>query len=125
MGDFEQGIRHLNSTDMEAAIKEFEAAVKRGASVKATCATAAKETVQDVEAIVRVLKSRKGPKDIILHSIDNLFDDGEKIFGELSAAGKVYKTADYMGSGRQLGMALRRILVGELPAAIAEASVVV
>merc|ERR1712061_848411 len=64
--DFVQGIRHLNSTDMEAAIKEFEAAVKGSASVKATCATAAKETVQDVEAIVRVLKSRKGPKDIIL-----------------------------------------------------------
>merc|ERR1712087_1039580 len=66
----------------------------------------------NVKAIISAILKFKGPKDAVIHIVDNLFADGETIFEELGEAGKEYKEAKYMGSGHNLGMAFRRILVG-------------
>merc|ERR1711972_268149 len=91
----------------------FEMFTKCAAPAKATCKAAIGAVENDVKAIVAALKAIKGPKDLVLKIIDNIFDDSEDIFGELSAASKAFKAAQYMGSGRQLGMAFHRMLVGK------------
>merc|ERR1712060_288687 len=111
--DLEMGVRHLNLTEVKDAVEEFEAFVKGAAPTKATCKAAVSAVERDVKAIVAVLKQIKGPKDLVLKVVDNLFNDGEEIFGEISTASKSYRAGQYMGSGRDLGMAFRRMLVGK------------
>merc|ERR1712228_877280 len=111
--DLESGIRHFNVTEIEGAVREFEMFTKCAAPAKATCKAAIGAVENDVKAIVAALKAIKGPKDLVLKIVDNLFSDSEDIFGELSAASKAFKASQYMGSGRQLGMALYRMLVGK------------
>merc|ERR1712066_1088525 len=113
MRELESGIRHFNVTEIEDAVKEFEMFTKCAAPAKATCKAAIGAVENDVKAIVAALKAVKGPKDLVLKIIDNLFTDSEDIFGELSNASKAWKAVQYMGSGRQLGMAFHRMLVGE------------
>merc|ERR1712066_304407 len=111
--DLESGFRHFNVTEIEDAVREFEMFTKCAAPAKATCEAAIGAVENDVKAIVAALKAIKGPKDLVLKIVDNLFSDSEDIFGELSAASKAFKAAQYMGSGRQLGMAFHRMLVGK------------
>merc|ERR1712194_948045 len=111
---FEEGLKHLNLTEIEDAIKEFEVFVKGAAPTKATCAAAVSAVEADVKTIIAALKSVHGIKGLIFKLIDNFFGDGDEIFGELSAAAKAYRLAQYVGSGRELGMALRRMLVGKV-----------
>merc|ERR1719401_3334855 len=111
--DLEMGVRHLNLTEVKEAVEEFEAFVKGAAPTKATCKAAVSAVERDVKAIVAVLKQIKGPKDLVLKVIDNLFGDGEEIFGDMSTASKSYRVGQYMSSGRDLGMAFRRMLVGK------------
>merc|ERR1712190_271275 len=120
MGDFDQavkelekGVRHLNLTEVKEAVEEFQAFVKGAAPTKATCKAAVSAVEHDVKAIVAVLEQIKGPKDLVLKVVDNLFGDGEEIFGDFSIASKSYRAGQYMGSGRGLGMAFRRMLVGK------------
>merc|ERR1712226_1082216 len=107
------GVRHLNLTEVKEAVEEFEAFVKGAAPTKATCKAAVSAVERDVKAIVAVLEQIKGPKDLVLKVVDNLFGDGEEIFGDLSTSSKSYRAGQYMGSGRDLGMAFRRMLIGK------------
>lgn len=108
--DIEMGIKHRNLTDIEGALEELEAAIKGATGAVATC----KKVEIDVKSIFKALKQIHGPKDLLVHVVKNFLDDGENIFGELVAADHAYKTGwDYMTCGQQLGMALRRMLVGE------------
>merc|ERR1712176_691697 len=111
--DLESGIRHFNVTEIEDAVHEFEMFTKCGAPAKATCKAAIGAVENDVKAIVAALKAIKGPKDLVLKVVDNLFTDSEDVFGEISSASKKWKAAQYMGSGRQLGMAFHRMIVGK------------
>jgi len=111
--DFEQGIRHFNATEIKEAVEQIEVAIKGAASTKATCKAASAEIKIDIKAIISALMKIHGPKDFVIHIVDNLFTDGAKIFGELAAAGKNYKATQYLSSGRELGMAFRRMVVGE------------
>merc|ERR1711972_742721 len=86
---------------------------KCAAPTKVACKAAVAAVENDVKAIVEALKSIKGPKDLVLKIVDNMFNDSEDIFGELAAASKAFKESQYMGSGRELGMAFRRMLVGK------------
>merc|ERR1712113_848742 len=97
-------------------IDEVKLFVKGEANTKATCKAAVVAVENDVKTIISSLKSIHGVKDLVAKIIDDVLLDGEDIFGELSAAGKAYGLADYFGSGRQLGMAFRRLLVGGPPA---------
>merc|ERR1712241_1111428 len=110
--DFEHGLRHLDLTELKEAVNEFEVFVKGAASTRETCKSAVVAVENDVKAIVSALKSIHGPEDLVLKIVDHIFEDSEDIFGELSAASKAYRLAEYVGSGRQLGMAFRRMLVG-------------
>lgn len=117
---FKQAVEHLegalksmNLTEVEAAIHEFSDGVRAIPRDRAAC----KPLKADLKALVVALKKIHGPKDVILHILDNLVGDGEKIFDKLAAADKAYKTAgDYMTAGQNLGMAFRRMLLGELNA---------
>merc|ERR1712228_189489 len=110
--DLESGFRHFNVTEIEDAVREFEMFTKCAAPARATCQAAIGVVENDVKAIVAALKAIKGPKDLVLKIVANFFSDSEDIFDELSAASKAFKAAEYMGSGRQLGMAFHRMLVG-------------
>merc|ERR1711879_212908 len=110
--DFETGLRHFNVTEVIAAVKEFETLVKGAAATKDTRKAAVLAVGHDVNEIIDVLKHIKGPEDLVLKIINNMFADSEEIFGDLSTADKVYRSPQYMVSGRELGMALRHILIG-------------
>lgn len=112
MEHLERGIRHFNITDIQEAIEDFEAAVKSAAATKAACKAVSTEIKANVHAIVAALKQIKGPKDFVIHVIDNLFSNAENIFTNLSEAGRAYRTAEYRDSGRQLGHVFRMMLVG-------------
>merc|ERR1719183_2565727 len=60
---------------------------------------------------MRVIKEYDGVEDAVSHVVHNLLTDGQKIFEELSQM--EYYGTDYVNAGVQLGMALRRTLVGE------------
>lgn len=108
--DIKKGIQGMNKSYVEEAVHELDAAVNGSAAAKAKC----KKLGADAKKIIGQLKKIHGPKDLVIHIVSNLFDDGEKIFGELAAAESAYKTGwDYMTAGTQLGMAFRRMLVGE------------
>jgi len=111
LADIEMGIKHRNLTDIEEALEELEAAIKGAPGTLTTC----KKLETDVKSIVKALKQIRGPKDLFVHVVNNLLNDGDNIFGKLVAADHAYKTGwDYMTCGQQLGMALRRMLVGEV-----------
>jgi len=114
MGDLKKGITGLNLTEIKAGLQEIKTAIDGAPAAKATCNVVRK----DVTSIIKAMKQIKGPKDLVIHIVDHMFDDGENIFAELSAAIKAYKTGwDFMTAGQQLGMAFRRMLVGEVNAA--------
>lgn len=101
----------LNVTEIQQAIKEINEAVKAVPDVKSACQPL-KSALVDLGAQLRDLH---GPKDLMIHILDHLEQDGEKIFGEISDASKAWKTGwDYMTAGQNLGMAFRRMLVGEM-----------
>jgi hypothetical protein len=110
--DLKQGIMHLNMTDIKEAIQNIEAAVKEASVAKPDCKAAGEVAKADVKAIVEAIKKIHGIEGLIDNIVHNLFADGEIIFGELAAAEHAHRTKDAIGSGRQLGMALRRCLVG-------------
>lgn len=112
--DLKKGIKGMNMTEIEAAVMEVKAAVAGSGQTKTTC----KVVEGDVKAIMQALKQIKGPKDLLVHIVDNFFDDGEPIFGGLAAAERAYKTGwDFMTAGEELGKVFRRMLVGEINAA--------
>jgi hypothetical protein len=114
MEDLTKGIKGLNMTEIEAALNEVKAAVHGSKAAKTTC----KVVGADVKAIVQALKQIHGPKDLVIHIVDNFFGDGEPIFGGLAAAERAYKTGwDFMTAGQELGKVFRRMLVGEINAA--------
>jgi len=99
-----------NFTQVEDAIKDIEKASKDVPAVRAACEPLGQSLVQ----LRSSLKQLHGPRDWAVHILDHLVQDGDKIFGELSQADKSYKTGwDYMTAGQNLGMAFRRMLVGE------------
>jgi hypothetical protein len=111
MHDFEHGVATRNLTEIVDALREVRVAMNASKAVKVTC----KEVAADVDAIIARLKQIHGPMDLLKHMVQNLVQDREKIFSELEAADRAYKAgSDYKGAGRELGMALRHMLVGEL-----------
>merc|ERR1712203_714766 len=94
------------------AVKEFEVFVKGITVTKAACNDAVLAVEIDVKAIISGLKHMHGLKDLVFHLVENFFKFSEDIFGELALADKDYHDAQYMSSGRELGMAFRRILLG-------------
>lgn len=111
--DFELGLRHFNLTEIKEAVKDFEMFVKGIKVTKAACKDAVSSVENDVKAIISALRHIHGPKDLLLNLFHNVLSFGEDIFGELSRAAEAYRAAQYMGSGRELGMAFRRMLLGE------------
>lgn len=111
--DLKKGIVGLNMTDIEAALNEIKAAIDGSKAAKTTC----KVVGAEVTAIIQPLKQIHGAKDLVIHIVNNFFDDGEAIFGGLAAAERDYKTGwDFMGAGQDLGKVFRRMLVGEINA---------
>jgi len=109
--DVKKGIMSRNMSEIEDALHEFKAAIDGSKAAKTTC----KVVGADVTAIIQALRQIHGPKDLVIHIVDNLFDDGEPIFGELASAERAYKTGwDFMTAGQELGKAFRRMLVGEV-----------
>merc|ERR1712070_1296559 len=92
MEDLKKGIMGLNMTDIEDALSQVKAAIDGSKAAKTTC----KVVGADVMAIIQALKQIHGPKDLVIHIVNNFFDDGEAIFGGLAAAVRDYKTGwDY------------------------------
>merc|ERR1712190_509131 len=112
MEELVDGIKHFNFTIIEDAVEKFAAIPKKAEHAVEECKDVPKIIVTNVKAIISAIRKFKGPKDAVIHIVDNLFADGETIFEELGEAGKDYKETKYMGSGHNLGMAFRRILVG-------------
>lgn len=109
--DLKKGITTFNLTEVADSLRELADALDDSKSTSKTC----KVVVTDVKTIVRKLKEIHGAKDLLLHIVGNLFEDGEKIFTQLAQAEHAYKSGwDYMTAGQNLGMAFRRMLVGEL-----------
>jgi len=107
--DFKKGITTMNITKVEGAVHELSTALKAIPGIKGAC----HPLEADLKALIAALKQLHGPKDIVDHILDHLVV-GEKIFDELAAAVKAYKTGwDYLTAGENLGKALRGMLVGE------------
>lgn len=66
----------------------------------------------DIKDIVNVLKSIKGLKDLATHVVDDLRVNFKDILSEFEVAVNGYQHEQYESCGKQLGMALRRIVVG-------------
>jgi len=116
--DFIQGLKHLNMTEIAAGIKLIQAAIKAAPGAEATC----KAMMHQVEATINVIKQYHGLEDAIDHIVHNVLSDAEMIFAELSQMEANGKDGDYMNAGVQMGMAFRRMLVGEPPKASAQLS---
>lgn len=108
-----EGLLHMNWTAVGSAIDELSGVIKEAQDSVPTCEASLKVTIKDIKAIVAGLKEIHGPKDLVMHILDNLFSDGENIFGELASAAASHKSKDCMDAGRYMGMAFRRTLVGE------------
>merc|ERR1740121_867186 len=108
--DLRGGLMHFNATEIEAALREFEHSIDNIPTTEKRCKT----VVSDLKSLMHALRQIKGPRDLVHRVVNHLFDDSDKIFGELSAADKAYKTGwDYMTAGQQMGMSMRRMLIGE------------
>merc|ERR1711920_395489 len=100
----------MGATEMEAALKEIKDVIAAVPTAEKTCKT----VLTDLKNILASLRQIKGPKDLVIHIVDHMFEDSEQIFAELAAAEHAYKTGwDYMTAGQQLGMSVRRMLIGE------------
>jgi hypothetical protein len=108
--DLIQGLLHFNMTEVSDGIDLIVEAIYDAAPVaEARC----KAMLHDVEATIDVIKQYHGVGDAIDHVVHNVLSDGEKIFRELSEMEGNADDHDYIHAGVQMGMALRRMLVGE------------
>lgn len=103
--DLEEAWKGKNITDVVEAVHAFGDVVNKAPGAKETC----KVDMTDLKSILRVLKEHHKPKDIL----SNLVNDEKNISGAIMAAEKDYKSGDFVDAGDQLGMALRKMLVGE------------
>jgi len=107
-----KGIKTFNMTEIEAALQDVQAFMNGAKGAKKTCVVVEADLKTLIGAIKQVPHQ---PKALFLEIVHNLLQDGNKILAELSASEKAYKTGrDYQTSGQNLGMAFRRMLVGEM-----------
>jgi len=101
----------INVTKIEEAVDGVEEAAQNIPLLTGACQPL-KSAVQDLS---RAFGRLHGPGNMMIHMLDHLVEGGDKIFAELAEADKYYKTGqNYIPAGENLGMAFRRMLVGEI-----------
>lgn len=74
-----------------------------------------KASEADVKEIVHVLNEFKGLKKFTLHVSDDVIRNYKDLMVEFGSSARAYEGKQYEECGRQLGMALHRVVVGKPP----------
>jgi len=123
--DLEACVKNVESPikDVEAAVKDFETNHSAGvlAGLKQLSEAldgfpkameSCKAAAHDVEHIASALATLRSPKAFAFHVGKDLLVNHHDIFQEISTAVADYKSQSFKDFGVQVGMALRKLLVG-------------
>lgn len=103
--DLERAWRDKNFTALGDVLNALADAMDAAPNVRRSCDLSLKR----LEAVLKALRKLHEPEDLIA----NLLKDGDKIFSMMAHADQVYLENQFQNAGEQLGMALRRALIGE------------
>mmetsp|Transcript_73153 Transcript_73153/g.174330 ORF Transcript_73153/g.174330 Transcript_73153/m.174330 type:complete len:525 (+) Transcript_73153:106-1680(+) len=109
INDLEEALKDLKDKDISDGLQEAGKAISALGMVLQTCDA----PEEDVKEIREALKQIHGPHDLVRHGAKNLMQYHDDIVQEMEASHKACKSQRFEECGRQLGMALRRIVVGE------------
>jgi hypothetical protein len=101
----------VNITKIEMAVDGVEEAAQAIPIFSDAC----KPLGAALQDLHRAFRRLHGPPNTMVDVLDHLVDGGDMIYAELAEADKYYKSGlNYISAGENLGMAFRRMLVGEL-----------
>jgi len=112
LADVKHGLKSRNLTELADAVKSVSDLLSHKASTKEKCAV----DEEHLNIVLEALKKYHNPKALISHIVGEFVNDGENIFGKMAVADHDYLGGDKFNAGAQLGMALRKTLVGEFNA---------
>jgi hypothetical protein len=112
VGDLRKGLATRNVTEISQGVSAISDLLNNKEGTKENCAVDA----DHVGIVLKALKAYHNPKKLISHVVTEFVNDGDNIFGKMALADHDWLGGDHFNAGANLGMALRRSLVGEFNA---------
>lgn len=112
VGDLRKGLSSRNLTEISEAVASISDLLNNREGTKDNCAV----DEDHVKIVLEALKKYHNPKALISHVVGEFVNDGDNIFGKMALADHDYLGGDHFNAGANLGMALRKTLVGEFNA---------
>lgn len=115
--DFKEALTHHNMTALTMSVKDASEVCDGAAGIKSACAPVG----EDVQEIVRVMKTIENVAGLLDHIITNLKENVDNIADDMYFAFKAFRKEprDLGACGEHLGKAMHRLIIEKYPSDVA------